>query len=111
MINQNSAPEKDHLLVVEGGSFNAEPLIARLRQFGYEVAGCIAASSAPFVSGPEIIPQLVIFWIWAGLVVYQATWNTGLLLVGHLALLASFIQLSGYGLGLLVELFVKWSRA
>jgi GT2 family glycosyltransferase len=57
------------------------------------------------------IPQLVIFWIWAVLVVYQATWNTGLLLVGHLALLASLIQLSGYGLGLLVELFVKWRRA
>lgn len=57
------------------------------------------------------IPQLVIFWIWAGLVVYQATWNSGLLLVGHLALLASLIQLSGYGLGLLVELFVKWRRA
>lgn len=57
------------------------------------------------------IPQLVIFWIWAGLVVYQATWNSGLLLVGHLALLASLIQLSGYGLGLLIELFVKWRRA
>ena len=58
-----------------------------------------------------LIPQLVIFWIWAGLVVYQATWNYGLLLVGHLALLASLIQLCGYGLGLLVELFVKWRRA
>jgi glycosyltransferase involved in cell wall biosynthesis len=57
------------------------------------------------------IPQLVIFWIWAGLVVYQATWNSGLLLVGHLALLASLIQLCGYGLGLLVELFVKWRKA
>jgi glycosyltransferase involved in cell wall biosynthesis len=53
------------------------------------------------------IPQLVIFWIWAGLVVYQATWNSGLLLVGHLALLTSLVQLCGYGSGLLVELSIK----
>jgi glycosyltransferase involved in cell wall biosynthesis len=54
-----------------------------------------------------LIPQLLIFWAWALLVINQAYWKYGSLLVGHLALLTSLVQLCGYGSGLLVELAVK----
>lgn len=54
-----------------------------------------------------LIPQLLIFWAWALLVINQAFWKYGSLLVGHLALLTSLVQLCGYGSGLLVELAVK----
>ena len=54
-----------------------------------------------------LIPQLLIFWVWALLVINQAYWKYGSLLVGHLALLTSLVQLCGYGAGLLVELAVK----
>lgn len=54
-----------------------------------------------------LIPQLLIFWAWAILVVNQAYWKYRSLLVGHLALLTSLVQLCGYGSGLLVELAVK----
>ena len=54
-----------------------------------------------------LIPQLLIFWAWAILVVNQAYWKYRSLLVGHLALLTSLVQLCGYGSGLLVELAIK----
>lgn len=54
-----------------------------------------------------LIPQLLIFWAWAILVINQAYWKYRSLLVGHLALLTSLVQLCGYGSGLLVELAVK----
>ena len=54
-----------------------------------------------------LIPQLLIFWAWALLVINQAYWKYGSLLVGHLALLTSLVQLCGYGSGLLVELAIK----
>lgn len=54
-----------------------------------------------------LIPQLLFFWAWALLVINQAYWKYGSLLVGHLALLTSLVQLCGYGAGLLVELAVK----
>ncbi len=54
-----------------------------------------------------LIPQLLIFWAWALLVINQAYWKYGSLLVGHLALLTSLVQLCGYGAGLLVELAIK----
>jgi len=54
-----------------------------------------------------LIPQLLIFWAWALLVINQAYWKYSSLLVGHLALLTSLVQLCGYGSGLLVELAVK----
>ncbi len=54
-----------------------------------------------------LIPQLLIFWAWALLVINQAYWKYGSLLVGHLALLTSLVQLCGYGSGLLVELGIK----
>ena len=54
-----------------------------------------------------LIPQLLIFWVWAILVINQAYWKYGSLLVGHLALLTSLVQLCGYGSGLLVELAIK----
>ena len=54
-----------------------------------------------------LIPQLLIFWVWALLVINQAYWKYGSLLVGHLALLTSLAQLCGYGAGLLVELAIK----
>ena len=54
-----------------------------------------------------LIPQLLIFWAWAILVVNQAYWKYRSLLVGHLALLTSLVQLCSYGSGLLVELAVK----
>jgi len=54
-----------------------------------------------------LIPQLLIFWAWALLVINQAYWKYRSLLVGHLALLTSLVQLCGYGSGLLVELAIK----
>ena len=57
-----------------------------------------------------LIPHLLIFWAWAILVIYQAFWQHGSLLVGHLSLLTSIVQLCGYGSGLLVELALKWRK-
>lgn len=57
-----------------------------------------------------LIPHLLIFWAWAILVIYQAFWKHGSLLVGHLSLLTSIVQLCGYGSGLLVELALKWRK-
>jgi glycosyltransferase involved in cell wall biosynthesis len=57
-----------------------------------------------------LIPQLLIFWAWAILVINQAYWKYRSLLVGHLALLTSIVQLCGYGSGLLVELALKWRK-
>jgi glycosyltransferase involved in cell wall biosynthesis len=57
-----------------------------------------------------LIPHLLIFWVWAILVVNQAYWKYRSLLVGHLALLTSIVQLCGYGSGLLVELALKWRK-
>ena len=54
-----------------------------------------------------LIPQLLIFWAWAILVINQAYLKYRSLLVGHLALLTSLVQLCGYGSGLLVELAIK----
>ena len=54
-----------------------------------------------------LILQLLIFWTWALLVINQAYWKYRSLLVGHLALLTSLVQLCGYGAGLLVELAIK----
>lgn len=54
-----------------------------------------------------IIPHLLIFGVWAGLVIYEASWRYKSILVGDLALLASIVQLCGYGSGLIFELFKK----
>ncbi len=54
-----------------------------------------------------IIPHLLIFGTWAALVIYQASWRYKSILVGDLALLTSILQLSGYGLGFIYELFKK----
>jgi glycosyltransferase involved in cell wall biosynthesis len=54
-----------------------------------------------------IIPHLLIFGAWAGLVIYQASWRYKSILVGDLALLASIVQLCGYGSGLVFELLRK----
>jgi len=54
-----------------------------------------------------IIPHLLIFGVWAGLVIYQASWRYKSILVGDLALLASIVQLCGYGSGLVFELLRK----
>lgn len=54
-----------------------------------------------------IIPHLLIFGTWAALVIYQASWKYKSILVGDLALLTSILQLSGYGLGFMFELFKK----
>ena len=53
------------------------------------------------------IPHLLIFMAWAGLVIYQASWNYQSILVGGLALMTSIIQLCGYGSGLLLEFLRK----
>jgi GT2 family glycosyltransferase len=57
-----------------------------------------------------LIPHLLIFWAWALLVINQAYWQHRSLLVGHLSLLTSIVQLCGYGSGLLVELALKWRK-
>lgn len=54
-----------------------------------------------------MVPHLLIFGIWAGLVIYQASWKHKSILVGDLALMTSIVQLCGYGSGLVFELFRK----
>lgn len=54
-----------------------------------------------------IIPHLLIFGVWSGLVIYQASWRYKSILVGDLALMTSIVQLCGYGSGLVFELFRK----
>jgi glycosyltransferase involved in cell wall biosynthesis len=54
-----------------------------------------------------IIPHLLIFGVWGGLIIYEASWRYKSILVGDLALLASIVQLCGYGSGLVYELFRK----
>ena len=57
-----------------------------------------------------LIPQLLILGVWAGLVIYSASWKYQSILVGDLALLTSLIQLCSYGAGLVVELIRKRYR-
>jgi len=57
-----------------------------------------------------LIPHLLILGLWAGLVLVQSTLQYRSLFVGILALVTSLVQLSGYGLGLLFELTIKWSK-
>jgi glycosyltransferase involved in cell wall biosynthesis len=57
-----------------------------------------------------LIPQLLMLGTWATLVVIQATLQYRSPLVGAMALATSSVQLAGYGLGLLWELVVKWSK-
>ncbi|MFZ9187712.1 MAG: glycosyltransferase [Algoriphagus sp.] len=57
-----------------------------------------------------LIPQLLILGVWAFLVLAQSTWQYRSPLVGILALCTSLIQLSGYGMGLLLELAIKWTK-
>jgi hypothetical protein len=54
-----------------------------------------------------LIPHLVVFGVWAALVIYSASWKYQSILIGDLALLTSLIQLCSYGAGLVVELFKK----
>jgi hypothetical protein len=56
------------------------------------------------------IPHLLILGFWASLVLLQSTWQYRSPLVGILALCTSLIQLSGYGMGLLLELAIKWTK-
>lgn len=56
------------------------------------------------------ILHLLLLGIWASLVLVQSTWQYHSPLVGILALCTSLVQLSGYGLGLLWELAIKWTR-
>ncbi len=53
-----------------------------------------------------ILP-LVVLGIWGGLVIVSSTLKYRSLWVGLLALLTSMVQLCGYGVGMLVELFKK----
>jgi glycosyltransferase involved in cell wall biosynthesis len=57
-----------------------------------------------------LLPHLLMLGIWATLVLSQATLQYRSPLVGALALATSVVQLAGYGLGLLWELVVKWSK-
>ena len=57
-----------------------------------------------------LLPHLLMLGIWATLVLSQATLQYRSPLVGALALATSVVQLAGYGLGLLWELFVKWTK-
>ena len=57
-----------------------------------------------------LIPHLLILGVWALLVLAQSTWQYRSLLVGILTLCTSLIQLSGYGMGLLLELSIKWTK-
>jgi glycosyltransferase involved in cell wall biosynthesis len=57
-----------------------------------------------------LIPHLLILGIWSLLVVAQSTLQYRSPIVGILALATSLVQLSGYGMGLLIELAIKWSR-
>jgi len=56
------------------------------------------------------IPHLLILGVWASLVLAQSTWQYRSPLVGILALGTSLVQLSGYGMGLLLELAIKWTK-
>jgi len=56
------------------------------------------------------IPHLLILGVWASLVLAQSTWQYRSPIVGILALCTSLIQLSGYGMGLLLELAIKWTK-
>jgi GT2 family glycosyltransferase len=57
-----------------------------------------------------LLPHLLVLGIWATLVVGQASLQYRSPLVGIMALVTSLVQLSGYGLGLLWELLVKWTK-
>ena len=57
-----------------------------------------------------LIPHLLILGVWASLVLAQSTWQYRSPWVGILALGTSLVQLSGYGMGLLLELAIKWSK-
>jgi glycosyltransferase involved in cell wall biosynthesis len=57
-----------------------------------------------------LIPQVLIFAIWSGLVIYQASWKYQSILVGDLAWMTSIIQLCSYGAGLVYELVRKFYR-
>ena len=57
-----------------------------------------------------LLPHLLMLGIWATLVLSQATLQYRSPLVGALALATSLVQLAGYGLGLLWELVVKWTK-
>jgi len=57
-----------------------------------------------------LLPHLLMLGIWATLVLSQATLQYRSPLVGALALATSVVQLAGYGLGLLWELVVKWTK-
>lgn len=54
-----------------------------------------------------IIPHLLILGVWAGLIIYQASWRYKSILVGDLALMTSMVQLCGYGAGFVFELLIK----
>ncbi|MBC6368471.1 glycosyltransferase family 2 protein [Algoriphagus sp. AK58] len=54
-----------------------------------------------------LTPQLLVFGVWAILVILNASWKYQSARVGMLALITSLVQLSGYGAGLVVELFRK----
>ena len=56
------------------------------------------------------IPHLLILGVWASLVLAQSTWQYRSPWVGILAFCTSLIQLSGYGMGLLLELAIKWTK-
>lgn len=57
-----------------------------------------------------LFPHLVILGVWASLVLVQSTWQYRSPWVGILALCTSLVQLSGYGMGLLWELVIKWTK-
>lgn len=57
-----------------------------------------------------LIPHLLILGVWAFLVLAQSTWQYRSPLVGILSLGTSVFQLSGYGMGLLLELAIKWTK-
>lgn len=54
-----------------------------------------------------LIPHLLLLGIWTGLLVFEAILKYGSLVIGCLALITSFVQLCGYGSGLVFELFKK----
>jgi glycosyltransferase involved in cell wall biosynthesis len=56
------------------------------------------------------ILHLLILGVWSFLVLVQSTWQYRSPLVGILALGTSLVQLSGYGMGLLLELAIKWTK-
>ena len=57
-----------------------------------------------------LLPHLLVLGLWATLVVGQASLQYRSPLVGAMALVTSLVQLSGYGLGFLWELVIKWSK-